>query len=304
MVLYILLAVLTGTIIILLYLLFKHQKETVMLYEIILQKLDTAIGGNIQDTIYDESFDAAITERLNRMVQISFLQKTKAEEERDRVKSLISDISHQVRTPLSNILLYMELLKESPLDENALILTDKIKNNSNKLDFFIKELTKLSYTEQEIIALSLQEVSPEELVNRACQMTEMAALKKNIILNIETEEGLCYADTKWTVEAIGNVIENALKYSPEASMIQIHTIFLESFVCIQVKDTGIGILEEEQGKVFQRFYRGSNVKNSQGFGIGLYLAREVLSRQKGYIKLDSELGKGTIVSLFLSRSPI
>lgn len=304
MVLYILLAVLTGTIIFLLYLLFKHQKQTVMLYENILQKLDTAIGGNIQDTLYNESFDAAITERLNRMVQISFLQKTKAEEERDRVKSLISDISHQVRTPLSNILLYMELLKESPLDENALILTDKIKNNSNKLDFFIKELTKLSYTEQEIIALSLQEVSPEELVNRACQMTEMAALKKNIILNIETEEGLCYADTKWTVEAIGNVIENALKYSPEASMIQIHTIFLESFVCIQVKDTGIGILEEEQGKVFQRFYRGSNVKNSQGFGIGLYLAREVLSRQKGYIKLDSELGKGTIVSLFLSRSPI
>ena len=168
----------------------------------------------------------------------------------------------------------------------------------------MKELIKSSYTEQEIITVYPQKINIEELVSKACQLVELSALKKNIIICRQNTDGICYADKKWTVEAIGNIIENAIKYSPENSKVHINVISYESFICIQVKDTGIGIAEKEQGKVFQRFYRGENVKNNSGFGIGLYLAREVLSKQDGYVKLDSKLNKGTTVNIFLSRHPI
>lgn len=273
-------------------------------YNNLLQKLDIAINGEVQGVVYDESLDAAITERLNRLVQISSMQKRNAEEERDVVKSLVSDISHQVRTPLSNIMLYVGLLKEANLDDKSLVLADKIEGNSEKLDFFMKELIKSSYTEQEIITVYPQKINIEELVSKACQLVELSALKKNIIICRQNTDGICYADKKWTVEAIGNIIENAIKYSPENSKVHINVISYESFICIQVKDTGIGIAEKEQGKVFQRFYRGENVKNNSGFGIGLYLAREVLSKQGGYIKLDSKRNKGTTVHIFLSRNPV
>lgn len=304
MILYLILCILFCCIVILIVTILWYRKKISETYNNLLQKLDVAIKGEIQGVVYDESLDAAITERLNRIVQISSIQKRNAEEERDVVKALISDISHQVRTPLSNIMLYVGLLKEANLDDKALVLATKIESNSEKLDFFMKELIKSSYTEQEIITVYPQKVNIEELVSKACQLVELSALKKNIVLCRQNIDGVCYADKKWTVEAIGNIIENAIKYSPENSKVHINVVAYESFICIQVKDTGVGIAENEQGKVFQRFYRGENVKNNSGFGIGLYLAREVLSKQSGYIKLDSKLNKGTTVSIFLSRHPI
>lgn len=304
MILYLILCILFCCIVILIVTILWYRKKISETYNNLLQKLDVAIKGEIQGVVYDESLDAAITERLNRIVQISSIQKRNAEEERDVVKALISDISHQVRTPLSNIMLYVGLLKEANLDDKALVLATKIESNSEKLDFFMKELIKSSYTEQEIITVYPEKVNIEELVSKACQLVELSALKKNIVLCRQNIDGVCYADKKWTVEAIGNIIENAIKYSPENSKVHINVVVYESFICIQVKDTGVGIAENEQGKVFQRFYRGENVKNNSGFGIGLYLAREVLSKQSGYIKLDSKLNKGTTVSIFLSRHPI
>lgn len=304
MILYLMLCILFCCVVIFIVTIWLYQKKMSELYNNLLQKLDIAISGEMQEVKYDESLDAAITERLNRIVQISSIQKRIAEKERDVVKSLISDISHQIRTPLSNIMLYIGLLKEANLDEKTLVLADKIENNSEKLDFFMKELIKSSYTEQEIITVYPQKINIDELVSKACQLVELSALKKNIIICRQNIDGICYADKKWTVEALGNIIENAIKYSPENSKVYIDVISYESFICIQVKDTGIGIVEKEQGKVFQRFYRGENVKDNSGFGIGLYLAREVLSKQDGYIKLDSKLNKGTTVNIFLSRHPI
>lgn len=301
MILYLILGILVCCIIVLIAVIWQYRKKTLLLYDSLLQKLDIAISGESQNEFYDESFDSAITERLNRMIQISSMRKKNAEDERDVVKSLISDISHQIRTPLSNIILYVGLLKETNLNKKELALADKIESNSEKLDFFMKELIKSSCTEQEIIHVSPELVSVSELVNKACQSIELAALKKNIVLCISKIEGICYADIKWTVEAVGNVLENAIKYSPENSKVHISTILYESFICIQIKDFGIGIAEEEQGKIFQRFYRGKNVNNSTGFGIGLYLTREVLAKQGGYVKVNSKLDKGTTVRIFLSR---
>lgn len=283
---------------------YMHKRtETIMAH--LLQKIDNAIHGQIQETIYDESMDAAITQRLNRLLQIAEMHKKQAETERDTIKALISDISHQIRTPLSNIMLYIELLKEQTLEKNIEGLADKIQKNSEKLDFFMKELIHSSYVEQEMIVLHPQMVSVEELIDISCQNVELAAFRKKIMikkeLSKEISEKLCYADKKWTIEALENLLENAIKYSKEQSIVQVRCKEYESFLCIEIQDNGIGIKEEEQGKVFERFYRSEQVKEKPGFGIGLYLAREVLSKQGGYLKLTSKLDKGTVAAMYLSR---
>lgn len=280
---------------------FHVQKQMQSAYQNILQRLDRAIGGEMQDTVYDESMDAAVTERLNRIVKISGMNQGKAEKERDSIKSLLSNISHQVRTPLANIMLYTELLQEQDLREEPMAMADKIRKQSEKLDFFMKELMKSSYAEQEMISIHPQIIQVEELLNTSCQIVELAALKKKITILQAGADALCYADKKWTIEALANVLDNAIKYSPEASEIGVKVIPYESFLCIQVEDQGIGIKEEEQGLVFERFYRSQCVSNQHGFGIGLYLVREVLSKQGGYAKIRSEVGKGTTVQLYLSR---
>ena len=277
------------------------QRQIKLSYQNILQKLDRAIGGEIQDTVYDESMDAAITERLNRIIQIAGMNQGKAEKERDSIKSLISDISHQVRTPLTNIMLYTGLLQEQDLARNTMVLADNIRKQSEKLEFFMKELVKSSYVEQEMISIHPQIINVEEILNTSCQIVELTALKKKINIKQDVTEALCYADKKWTTEALANVLDNAIKYSPESSEINMKVIPYESFVCIQVEDQGIGIKEEEQGLVFERFYRSKSVSNEPGFGIGLYLVREVLSKQGGYVKIQSEIDKGTTVQLYLSR---
>ena len=277
------------------------QKKMEVTYQNLLQRLDRSIGGEIQDTAYDESMDTAVMERLNRIVQISGMNQGKAEKERDIIKSLISDISHQVRTPLTNIMLYVGLLKEQDLDNDTKLLVDKIGKQSEKLEFFMKELVKSSYAEQEMISIYPKIMSVEEILHTSCQIVELAALKKKINIVQEETDVLCYADKKWTTEALGNVLDNAIKYSPENSQIKVKVVPYESFVCIQVQDQGCGIKEEEQGMIFERFYRSESVSSEPGFGIGLYLVREVLSKQGGYVKIKSKIGKGTTVQLYLSR---
>lgn len=279
----------------------RVRKEMEAVYQNVLQRLDRAIGGEVQDTAYDESMDGAVTERLNRLVQISGMNQGKAEEERDIIKSLISDIAHQVRTPLANIMLYTGLLQERTLDEGTMALAEKVGRQAEKLDFFMKELVRSSYAEQEMISIYPQRVSAEEIVNLSCQIVELPAMKKGIKIVQNETDALCYADKKWTAEALGNVLDNAVKYSPEGSQITLDVMVYESFVCIQVKDQGIGIKEEEQGLVFRRFYRSGAVSGEPGVGIGLYLVREVLSKQGGYAKIKSKPGKGTAVQLYLPR---
>lgn len=280
------------------FVLHVYKKKMVVQYNTLLQRLDHALAGKKLEYTFDESLDSAISERLNRIMEGTEIQRSRAEEERDLVKALISDISHQIRTPLANITLYTGLLKEELAEEKAVRLSEKIEKNAEKLDFFMKDLIKSSYAEQELISVNPRPVAIDELIKKGCQLVELAAMKKNIKIEAAYHGYTGYADPKWTEEVLGNILENAIKYSPEGTSVEIDSVLYETFVCIEVKDHGIGIPEEEQGRVFQRFYRGSNVKDKQGFGIGLYLAREVLSRQQGYIKLKSAVKKGTVVEIF------
>lgn len=288
--------------IVLVYLIIRWYKNRLSVqYQHFLKKTDEILSGKEIEISYDESLDSAISERLHRIMEISYKQKEMAEEERDTVKSLITNINHQIKTPLANITLYTGLLKEQINDAKSMRLASKIENNAMKLSFFMKELLKSSYAEQEIISVSPKIIDLDTVIKRSCQTVELNAMKKKIQLVSKYHSCNVYADSKWTEEVFTNILENAIKYSPVGSTVTIQSVLYESFVCVQFIDQGIGIPEEEQGKIFQRFYRGTNVTDQQGFGIGLFLAREVLRKQQGYIKVKSKLNKGTTVEVFLSR---
>lgn len=299
-----------------------YRKRMQAATQMLLERLDRAIGGEMQEEIFDESVDAAVTERLNRLLELTNMHQEQAETERDTIKSIISNITHQIRTPVTNIMLYTGLLQEivaapgqdGGVTENISHLLLKLQKQADKLDFFMKELVKSTYTEQEMISLHLEMTDVQEIVAAACQTVELSAMKKGIVIAVqpagdvqqhgkeETADGiLCYADRKWTVEALANVLDNAVKYSPSGSRIDVRLRTGESFLCVEVGDRGCGIREEEQGRIFERFYRAEEVSAEPGFGIGLYLVREVLSRQGGYARVKSAPGEGTTMYLYLSR---
>ena len=286
-------------IIVLYFIIRWYRNKLLIQYQNFLNKTDEILGGKKIDISYDESLDSAISERLNRIMKMSHMQKEIAEKERDIIKSLITNISHQIRTPLANITLYTGLLKEQISDLESIRLADKVESNAGKLNFFMKELLKSTYAEQEIISVSPNIIDLDAVLRKSCQSVELEAMKKKIQLISEYHACKVYADSKWTEEVFTNILENAIKYSHNGAAVTIQSVLYESFVCII--DNGIGIPEEEQGKIFQRFYRGTNVTDKQGFGIGLYLVREVLRKQQGYIKVKSKLNKGTTVEVFLSR---
>lgn len=280
---------------------FWYQRRIRRQMDTVLERLDRAIGGTIQENTYDESIESAVTQRLNQLVEMSRLNCDQADKERNLVKALISDISHQVRTPLTNIMLYAGLLEEQELSENAGEMASRIHRQADKLDFFMKELVRSSYLETDMITVHVEKSSVDELIARACQAVEMQALKKEIVIEAALSSEQAFFDMKWTVEALVNLLDNAVKYSPVGSVVRICAIPYESFLCIRVKDEGIGIREEEQGMIFQRFYRSPSVSGEKGLGIGLYLVREIIKKQAGYVKVKAEPGVGAEFCVYLRR---
>ncbi|QBE94804.1 Sensor histidine kinase ResE [Blautia producta] len=280
---------------------FWYQRRIRRQMDTVLERLDRAIGGTIQENTYDESIESAVTQRLNQLVEMSRLNCDQADKERNLVKALISDISHQVRTPLTNIMLYAGLLEEQELSENAGEMASRIHRQADKLDFFMKELMRSSYLETDMITVHVEKSSVDELIARACQAVEMQALKKEIVIEAAPSSEQAFFDMKWTVEALVNLLDNAVKYSPVGSVVRICAIPYESFLCIRVKDEGIGIREEEQGMIFRRFYRSPSVSGEKGLGIGLYLVREIIKKQAGYVKVKAEPGVGAEFFVYLRR---
>ncbi len=223
-----------------------YKNKMLSQYNSFLNKADEILSGKRIDIVYDESLNSAISERLNRIVEISSMQKEVAEQERDVIKSLLSNISHQIRTPLANITLYAGLLKDELSESSSFRLADKIEKNAEKLEFFMKELLKSSYAEQEIISVNPKIIELDKIIKKCCQSVELDAMKKNIRICPESNNYKVFADPKWTEEVFANIIENAIKYSSNNTEVTIKPILYESFVCVQIIDNGIGIPEQEQ----------------------------------------------------------
>lgn len=263
--------------------------------------VDNAINNENIITGYKEDRLSLLENKMFRYVNITKSNKKIIEEERNKVKSLVSDISHQTKTPISNILLYSELILENnSLDDYSKEILEDINEQAERLNFLIQALIKMSRLESNIIQTSIKNNSIEEVILKSVQKVYKNAEDKeiSIISNCNKELRACF-DIKWTIEALVNVLENSIKYTNNGGGISIDVISYELFKRIDIKDNGIGIDENEINNIFKRFYRCKNAKTYDGVGIGLYLSREIISMQGGYIKVSSEINKGTTISIYL-----
>ncbi len=261
--------------------------------------IQSAIDGTFRAETFDESLAASMENKLAEYLAATETQMGKTAAEQEKTKTLIADISHQTKTPIANLLLYTELLKEKGGKDSDTVAL--LESQVKKLDFLIQSLVKLSRLETGILVLHPCKSELSQLLREAEEQYAARAQEKGLYLHVLSEEAqeitACF-DHKWTMEALGNLIDNAIKYT-ETGGVTVRVKAYELFVSIEVEDTGIGIAEEEHAKVFGRFYRSMSVADEQGVGIGLYLAREILRQQSGYIQLASEVGKGTVFSLYL-----
>ncbi len=266
--------------------------------------LNQAIKGNFSEKSFDETRLSSLETKFAHYLTASAVSARNVELEKDKIKSLIADISHQTKTPIANLLLYSELLLEDDIDNLSPQMRENIVQlhaQSEKLQFLIDSLVKLSRLENGILQLSPQQEALSPMLELAVKDTESKARTKGLELILCDTDEKAYFDRKWTLEAICNILDNAVKYTDYGS-ISISVTAYEMFVRIDITDSGIGIKEDELPKIFSRFYRSEDTKNMEGVGIGLYLSRQILSGEGGYIKVTSVYGQGSTFSVFLPKS--
>ena len=263
--------------------------------------LDDAIRGAFQPAHFDESRLSAVEAKLKQYLDASGTSAARLTEDRARVQGLIADISHQTKTPIANLLLYAELLADKDLPDDCRGYVKQLTAQAEKLQFLIESMVKAGRLEAGVIAVQPRPADVDALTQAAVQSALPEAERRGVQLSrLPAEVGACF-DPKWTQEALGNLIDNAIKYTPAGGSVTVSVTPYELFCRIDVSDTGPGIPEDEQGRIFERFYRSPAVRDAQGVGLGLYLAREIAAANGGYIKVTSRPGNGSTFSLFLPK---
>ncbi|MHB8130611.1 MAG: sensor histidine kinase [Mobilitalea sp.] len=255
----------------------------------------------IEDTDVADTRESKLINQLKQLIMITDYEVKSSKEERETINRLISDLSHQLKTPLANITMYAELLKDQTLSEvekqEFVIRTGE---QASKMEWLMQTLLKSSRLEIGMIEFDMTPTFIKETIANSISAVYGQAESKSI--RITTEEFVdrkLLHNPKWTTEAIANILENAIKYSIEQTNILIRIEPMEFYTKIQISDQGIGIATEEFNLIFKRFFRSKQVEQKEGSGLGLYLSQLILSKQGGYITVDSKIGKGSCFSMFL-----
>lgn len=276
-----------------------YQRREKQLFSRLQNQLDNAIDGNFEVSEISEAELSRFENSFKRYLDDSSISKKQQKEQKEIIQQLISDIAHQTLTPISNLKLYAGLLAESCEKSD---LVDTISEETEKLDFLIQSLVKLSRMENGIITVHTKEAPISLLLSSVQSLYQNKAAQKNITFTAAETDATAVFDLKWTAEAVGNIVDNAIKYTPAGGTVAITIQKYSFFTRIDISDTGMGISAEEIPKIFSRFYRSPDVTDMQGVGIGLYLARYITEQQKGYVKVTSEKGSGSVFSVFLPAS--
>lgn len=271
--------------------------------------LDDAIAGTFTEGDLRDHVVSEIESQMWRFITDSQAASEKLEEQKQKIQSLISDTSHQAITPISNIKIYMELIDEQQEawkkqyaipDTGMAEKITVVQIQTQKLEFLIDSLTKLSCLEIGILTLTPQNTCISDLLLSMRRQFKKKAEKKSITFIVEPSKETAVFDMKWTEEALANIVDNAIKYTPAGGAVTVKAVLYQMFLCIEVIDSGIGFEEAQAAQIFTRFYRAPAVRQQPGVGIGLSLAREIMEKQRGYIKAVSAPGKGSKFSMFLS----
>lgn len=263
--------------------------------------LDRMISREAAWEPYEDTLEAKIQGKLNQYASQVREEREEITETKREIQEVVSDISHQVKTPIANIKMFNGILQQHELDEekrkNFLKLMEE---QIDKLDFLMQSMIRMSRLEAGILSVTLKDASVYQTIASALNGAWAKAERKNIEIRVDCEPLIHVRhDPKWTAEALFNLLDNAVKYTPAGGLIRIAVKPGEFYTRIDVADNGKGIAKDRYHKIFQRFYREPEITSQEGVGLGLYLAREILSMQKGYISVRSIPEKGTTFSVFL-----
>ena len=272
-------------------------EQITLLIESLVEQQERQIFSEAEDTL-----TARLQHQLLKLRNILTAQNQMLAQEKEQIKTLISDISHQIKTPIAAANTFAELLSDGELsaEERTEYITT-LQMSLGKLTFLTNSLIKMSRLESDIISLKPEKNSLNEIVLQAVKTVYAKAKEKGILITFECDQTFeAVLDFNWTAEAISNVIDNAVKYTPQGGFVCLQITEYPSFLRLDISDSGVGIPEEEQAKIFGRFYRGKQSVGTDGVGIGLYLTREIINKQNGYMKVSSD-GNGSTFSMFLKK---
>ena len=273
-------------------------EQITLLIESLIEQQERQIFSEAEDTL-----TARLQHQLLKLRNILTAQNQMLAQEKEQIKTLISDISHQIKTPIAAANTFAELLSDGELsaEERTEYITT-LQMSLGKLTFLTNSLIKMSRLESGIISLKPEKNSLNEIVLQAVKTVYAKAKEKGILITFECDQAFeAVLDFNWTAEAISNVIDNAVKYTPQGGFVRLQITEYPSFLRLDISDSGVGIPEEEQAKIFGRFYRGKQSVGTDGVGIGLYLTREIINKQNGYMKVSSD-ENGSTFSMFLKKN--
>lgn len=290
---------LLAVILILIFLLigtFVMYKREISLFSRELDSVldDMLAGRNPDFEFINDTLSDKINIKLKRLYEILNQKSERSKQEKEKLNALISDISHQTKTPIANLKMYIQILSEREIDGQKRREFLRLSlAQTEKLEFLVISLAKMSRLENGAISFSFAKLPAVEVIADALAQIMPFAEQKNISINVDSCDDIAvYCDKKWTSEAIFNILDNAVKYTPPDGSINVLVCKNKFYALIKIKDTGAGIDEAEQAKIFGRFYRSQRTAHIDGLGIGLFLSRQIISGQGGFIAVKSEPGHG------------
>ena len=265
--------------------------------------IDGMVNGskNIAFDFESDTLTSKLNYRLKRLYEILLRNNERIQTEKQEIQEMISDISHQVKTPIANLRMYNSTLLERQLPpEKEREFLSLMETQISKLDFLMQSLIKASRLEAGIISLKAESSPIYDTIALALGSIVLPAETKKIDVSITCDPALTVPhDRKWTAEALFNLLDNAVKYTDSGGQITISVQRWEMYTKIDISDTGKGIPEEHYAQIFKRFYREDDVHDISGIGIGLYLCREIIQKQGGYIQVKSKIKQGSTFSVFI-----
>lgn len=291
----------SGALLLAVLLVLLSRRRTARIIDRLDAMLTQAMEGSFTGESFDESRMSSLESRLAQYLSAAQTSAVNLKSQRDQINGLISDISHQTKTPVANLKLYSQLLEEQPMNDQARDCARAISAQAEKLESLMEALVKSSRLETGILVLHPERQAIGPMLRRAVDQYMPKAEGKEIELDLTAAKGEAVFDAKWTEEAVCNLLDNGVKYTPAGGRVTVSSRDFELFSVIRISDTGPGIAEEEQTRVFSRFYRSPSAWDKEGVGLGLCLARQIVEEQGGYVKLESSPGRGCRFSLYLRR---
>lgn len=290
------------TFLIILVLYYVFRKMFVSYSDKISHHIGLLIDGKIPETdVEEDTLTSKIDMKLDKLSDVVYANMSSNEHQKQEIQKMVSDIAHQLKTPIANITMYSSMVEDNDLSEDETKqFLNVIQNQVSKLEFLIESLQKMARLESSMISIDIQPTRIADTIIQAVSQAEASAQKKNIHIDIQCDDNIILPhDSKWTTEALFNIIDNAVKYTNPGGNISISIDPWEIYTRIDIKDNGIGIKQEHINDIFKRFYREGKVHKIEGVGIGLYISREIISAQGGYIKVTSKENVGSTFSVFL-----